>query len=193
MKLIWGLAVVGELTMSQRENLEQKALDKLNEYGIDATNGVDILAFTEQAGFAVYNFELDPDDDGFVLTNNGVKEIMGIPTKKLIGVNAQRNGADKRFIIAHELAHYFIEGESESVFANRSNRHGRSDEENDVDYLAACLLMPRDAFQQAHQRLSGTETSLYGLVEGLVNIFKTPFESVVRRLDELNLVNTCEG
>lgn len=59
----------------------------------------------------------------------------------MIGVNHERDLFTKRFIIAHELDHYILHGENKPIFAQREKTHGRTPEENEIDFFAACLLM----------------------------------------------------
>ena len=91
----------------------------------------------------------------------------------------------KRFIIAHELGHYILHCKDEKIYAHRESAHGRSDEENDVDYFAACLLMPANSFKTAFEKTKSI--SFIEKIKELQRIFDVPFESVVRRIDELGL------
>ena len=166
------------LTRKEKKAVAQAAYDLLNEYSIDASNGVDIVELAHQMGFVVGNAGLDDGDDGFIMVNEDADEILGIKTKKLIGVNADRDYEKKRFIIAHEIGHYTLHCKGGKIFAHRDSTHGRSDEENKLDYFAACLLMPKEAFEKAFKEND---------IEQLSKIFEVPVDSVKRRILELKL------
>ena len=164
--------------MTEKKKIAQAAYDLLNKYKIDSSKGVDIIELAHKIGFVVGNAGLDDNDDGFIMVNEDADEILGIKTKKLIGVNVDRDYEKKRFIIAHEIGHYTLHCRGGKIFAHRDSAHGRSEEENDVDYFAACLLMPEDAFKKAFK---GNE------IEELSRIFEVPVDSIKRRIDELEL------
>ncbi|MBR5614991.1 MAG: ImmA/IrrE family metallo-endopeptidase [Clostridia bacterium] len=171
--------------MAYKKEIAKKTEDLLKEYNIDTMNGVDIIGLAKQMGFVVGNAGLDDNDDGFIMVNRDADKILGIETTKLIGVNANRDYVDKRFIIAHELGHYVLHCRNDKIYAHRESAHGRSDEENDVDFFAACLLMPADAFSAAFEKIKAN--SFTEKIKELQKIFDVPFESVARRIDELGL------
>src|SRR5260370_1791502 len=75
----------------------------------------------------------------------------------------------RRFTVAHELAHYFLEGHYKHIFADGNSRHESdsgfsSDDpyEREADAFAAALLMPEELFNAAcacvQQGLKAVET-----------------------------------
>lgn len=65
----------------------------------------------------------------------------------------------RRFTIAHELGHYFLDGHFEHIFAEGNVRHQSNSEftsddrcEREADAFAAALLMPRTLFKAACAR-----------------------------------------
>lgn len=89
--------------------IEKSVLDTLSlaQYTI-GNRSVDVIDVAKRLGFVVGNAVLNEEDDGFIVVEEGKKEIMGIKTDKLIGVNSDRPLEWKRFIIAHELGHYIL-------------------------------------------------------------------------------------
>lgn len=176
------------LTDMEKQTIRQKAFDLLKKYNIDATNGVDVLSLAQKMEFVVGNADIDDNEDGFILVNEDVKEILGVKTKKLIGVNVKRDLSEKRFIIAHELGHYILHCQGDRIYAWRESKHGRSDDENDVDYFAACLLMPEHEFIAKYNELkSAGNLDQIKIASRLEDIFRVPCLSILRRFEELEL------
>ena len=93
----------------------------------------------------------------------------------------------KRFIIAHELSHYFLHykpQQAEPMFMHRENIKGKNEEENDADYFAACLLMPDKMFASDYHDL----THAYGADVAAIKLqrkYRVPMASVKRRIVEI--------
>jgi Zn-dependent peptidase ImmA (M78 family) len=67
----------------------------------------------------------------------------------------------RRFTVAHELGHYFLEGHYKHIFADGNSRHvsdsGYSSDdpfEREADAFAAALLMPPELFKSACARVA---------------------------------------
>jgi Zn-dependent peptidase ImmA (M78 family) len=172
--------------MLERSAIEKKVNDLLKEQDLLDASTIDMSKLAGKLGFKV--IELFPSDnvDGFILVQSD-QRIEGQDTTKLIGVNADRDYTMKRFIVAHELGHYFLDYKNEPIFAMRESIHGRSDEENSIDFFAACLLMPEKAFTKEFNKLDN-ESALYDKAKKLSERFQVSIEGVIRRFDELNLV-----
>ena len=162
----------------------EKANEILTKYGFKRP--VDVVQLAESMGFVVGNAKMKKEEDGFILVNNDTQEILGVKTQKLIGVNRERDLFTKRFIIAHELGHYILHSKNKSIFAQREQTHGRTSEENDVDFFAACLLMPEEDFVKTASSIRCTydEIDDYQLAKILSEQFKVPQLSAFRRLEE---------
>ena len=174
-----------ELTDMEKKEREVKAKQLLDTYGMNSDCSIDIVLLARNMGFSVLNANLEPDEDGFIIVNENIKKLPNVGTNKVIAVNARRDYEDKRFIIAHEIGHYVFR-EEKVVFAHRENSHGRSERENDLDYFAACLLMPEEAFKKAFEERKRTSLSI--LVDYLAAKFEVPYISALRRMEEIGLV-----
>lgn len=169
--------------------IEAKAYELLREGGLKEDGPVDVVQLAKNLGFAVGNIQSEngeDDLDGFLLINEDDNDIMGSKSNRVIGVNSNRDFDVKRFIVAHELGHYKLGYVDQRIFAMRDNKHGRSDEENEADFFAACLLMPQEGFRLYYEKAKSEEPER--LIKRLSQEFKVPEESVMRRLQELNLV-----
>jgi Zn-dependent peptidase ImmA (M78 family) len=81
----------------------------------------------------------------------------------------------RRFTVAHELGHYFLEGHYKHIFADGKSRHDSasgysSDDpyEREADAFAAALLMPEGLFKAACARLASGFKAIEALAEKCV-------------------------
>ena len=155
-----------------------------------STAPINVLEIAQKLGFVVGNATLTNDDDGFIIVDEGKVEILGINADKVIGVNANRQAEWKRFIIAHEIGHYILDFKDKNLkglYANRYHERGHSVEENEIDFFAANLLMPRKIFTDTYNELSGTTLENNVIVQMLADYFNVTKLMVTRRIDELEL------
>jgi len=85
------------------------------------------------------------------------------------------SGGFRRFTVAHELGHYFLDGHYKHIFADGKSRHVSevsysSDDpfEREADAFAAALLMPPMLFKSACVRLTAGFTAIETLSEKCV-------------------------
>lgn len=170
-----------ELSKMEKNEIERKAHEVLEFYReyVPGKGYVDATKLVSLFGFNVledYNLPLSEDGCITVSASEDVQEIK---------VNGYRSIERKRFIIAHELAHYLLHYKGDGkLFRHRENIKGKDLEENDADYFAACLLMPTDSFKSSY--LSYRQLYSYPeMVRRLELDFKTPRESILRRIEEV--------
>ena len=181
------------LSIMDKASIESEANDLLSDNGIDASDGFDIITLARRIGFYVGEASLDDNEDGFVAVDTRVSSILNTGYNKVIGVNRMRDYYTKRFIIAHEIGHFVLHASAQDgdniIYAHREKKsEKRPDLEQDVDYFAACLLMPREAFTNKYNMLSKGERAAADVIAALQRVFSAPFESVERRVKELALV-----
>ena len=179
------------LDYMEKQQIEDKVAELLKEVEYhDTGEVVDIIQIAKNLGFAVGNAMLTDDEDGFIIVKEGEKEILGIKTDKLIGVNSQRTLEWKRFIVAYEIAHYYLHYSSarnNGMYAHRDHRKGKNDVENDADYFAACLLMPKTSFKEKFNELKDKDLSLDEIILLLAKKFVATPRMTERRIGELGL------
>lgn len=173
------------LTDMDKKIIEEKANKVLRDFNY--TGGeVDIISLVKTYGFIVGNANLPNDDDGFILVEKGAGNKLNVNSDKIIGVNRKRGLFDKRFTIAHEIGHYILNnGNEQEIFAHRENKKGKCEEENDIDYFAACLLMPKEDFTKELKNLESLGYREGYIVEFLKEKYKVPPLSVIRRIQEV--------
>ena len=181
--------ILERLVKMNRQMLDDMAAEVIHKHNIDPSNGYDIVSLAKAMGFFVATAALDDNEDGFIIVNGNEKDVLGTGSSKVIVVNEARDQEMKRFIIAHELGHYSFNGKEKEIFAHRKNKdYLRSENEQEIDYFAASLLMPKDAFKEKNRVLSEEKKGLSARTLELSRIFLAPLESVLRRIEELNLV-----
>ena len=180
-----------ELDYMEKVAIENKVSTLLAQYGysFDHDTDVDIVDFTRRLGFIVGNAELPDNEDGFLAIQPQDPEKNGdVVTRKIIGVNVKRPLDLKRFIIAHEFAHWVLHYQDGQVFLHRENKKGKNNEENDADYFAAALLMPKASFTRVYSELKSQNLSKSVICSQLASTFKAPLESISRRIDEIDAI-----
>lgn len=105
--------------------------------------------------------------------------------KHKIVINTNDNEKTQNFTLAHELFHHLLMEEQTSELAKLLENEEWL--ERAGDYFAACFLMNSENFKVTYDFLS-TKDTFEELVLKLSDAFITPYESVVRRLVELNLL-----
>ncbi len=175
-----------ELSEMEKVQIEKKVDFLLALFGYSKEDRyVDIVEFTKKMRFTVGNADLKEDEDGLLLISQ---------EKKVIAVNSDRSMEWKRFIIAHEFAHYFLHyvlngtfknSTQEAVLLHRENKKGRNESENDADYFAAALLMPRETFKMQYEKYKSEGLEDNEIYFQLGNIFGVPLESAKRRVEEI--------
>lgn len=169
------------LNYMDKKVIEQRAQKVLAGYQyVDGKDTyVDAVRLARFFGFNIEEkANLPASEDGCITVSNDASE-------RDIVVNDFRSIEFKRFIIVHELSHYLLHYTGkEELFRHRENTKGKDLEENDADYLAACLLMPHKSFKNQYD-LKKRGKTIQEVVDELQQIFLTPRESIERRIEEV--------
>lgn len=172
------------LSKMEKQRISDIVNSLLTEFGYDSKvdTYVNIVKLAASAGLLVgESKKMHLKDDGFIYFPKD-------NSQPIICVNNDRSVENKRFIVAHELAHYFMHQKgtvTQNVVMRRERRKGKDNDENDADFFAACILMPAESFRQQYQRLKAQGLDASDIVDCLQIIFKTPTESIERRIEEV--------
>jgi Zn-dependent peptidase ImmA (M78 family) len=175
----------------KRKSIEKKSNKLLVENLNNIEGPIDIIELAQRIGFRVGLASLPNEEDGFIIVDNDITTIetlTGITVDKVIGINSKRDLQTKRFIIAHEIGHYILHYETEEsggMYAHRENRKGKDKKENEADFFAACLLMPKKSFKERYDELKRKDVKKSDIELLLQNYFNVPKESVERRIEEV--------
>lgn len=170
------------LNKEEMEKIEKQTSALLKQNGYDASIDpyVDIMSVVQSLGFDVGNANLKEDNDGFLIIQQDKSM-----DSKIIGVNSTRSLEWKRFIIAHEFAHSILHYTDGKTYLHRENKKGKNKQENEADYFAAAILMPREEFCKAFNKLQAEGMNRTAICLQLSSMFKVPLESVGRRIEEV--------
>ena len=166
-------------------DIEKKATAILEETDLGSILPVNILALAQFYGFSVYASVLDDSMSGLIMVDE--KPLDGYASNKVIVVNAHHSPRRKRFTIAHELGHYFLNNRPKQCYAHRDIAGAYNSEERDANQFASALLMPKDQVLECIQN-----HSLVGfdeLVEFVSNLFNVSEDAARVRLSKLGLLS----
>lgn len=174
------------LTDVQRMRIERQAQELLNDIQqYDNTFwGVNLNVLAARYGFDIYETEMSDVIQGDITVDDGVR---------VIRVNINCAHELQCFIIAHEFGHFYTAEDKSRLHIRESRKNvhrGKSIVEEEMDYFAACILMPADSFMKAYALLRKRQYS--AISSTLAKLFDVPVESAVRRIDELNLTDSVQ-
>lgn len=175
------------------QEVERLADDCYKKYVSPKTSLIlaDVLAdIIAQQGIEVIYISI-PKIDGEKRILNGIffKHVNESVQPKIV-INQLDTTRTQNFTLAHEWFHAILESEDLKQYAIQIQSN--EDLERAGDYFAASILMNQEAFVSYFEIIRGQ--SLEQKVFKLADIFKVPYVSVVRRLNELDLtpVTTLE-
>jgi Zn-dependent peptidase ImmA (M78 family) len=178
------------------QNIENKAQDLLQDYGyIGMPLALDVYSFAQIHGFNIkeYNFsdsELNFDSiSGALIIQNGIKTI---------GIKETESLQRRRFTIAHELGHYFlnhgmrdgIKLDTYKLYRNNDSSAGSKEEEVQANAFAAALLMPKEYLNIEFNKLSLTLFDDLKIIYELATSFDVSVMAMSFRLNRLELMET---
>ena len=180
-----------KLSKEKIEEIERRVSEVLVDYGIydENVDSLDVVCLARSRGFSVRNASLKDSEDGFLLLQPDPVRIKGeLVDGKIIAVNRERSGPYKRFVVAHEFGHYALNHCKEGkAYLHRETQTGKNEVENEADYFAAALLMPREAFRRCYQELADRGVPEKERHIRLAAQYRVPVESARRRIEELDL------
>lgn len=163
--------------------------DVLSKNKILTNPAFDIVKFLkENEGFAIASKPMADDTTGmlFVDDENFVSDT---ETHKLIVINSMLTEQPdfvqrRRFIIAHEYAHYKLHKNNTSQYAHRDTSKKDTLEEKEADYFARCLLMPKHIIDVILDIDFVKKSSYDSKIALIARIFNVTKKKVKQRLEE---------
>ena len=169
------------------KKLEKEYIIYLDSIEGEKLNGHDFFltgAYLDKDGVLKHGIVFD-----YSIDYNKLEE--RIRAKHSDGYFAEKNYED---CIAHEIAHYMLQykqGTTNEMYAHRVHKTGKNEKENEADYYAAALLMPKERFITKYIECRERESRYDRMVEQLASIFAVTKRMIERRIKELKL-NECE-
>lgn len=172
-----------------------KAEQVLERNGLSDSKTIEIVKLARAYGFVVATANLPTRIQGIIAYDeSGEEKQFGTDYSKLIIVDKALTNEQKRFVTAHELGHYII-GDRLSASGRhveaRIDEHSQKEEiENEIDYFAACLLMPHKATKEI---IDSGEFSGDKLIEKLSETFRVSSAVASRRIEEIRQLEKSNG
>lgn len=151
--------------------------------------GFDLIGFlTKHENFKVAMQKLEKGTTGLLLVNEQ-EWISNAETHRLIVINNRLDEEPdfykrRRFITAHEYAHFILHNNGAPIFAHRDDSERESPMEKEADYFARCLLMPRQLIEQVFDLWGMKTASLDEKVSLISEVFNVTKKKAKQRLAE---------
>lgn len=155
---------------------------------IEVNIPVDVFAVASSLGFDVRGAEFKEPLEGLLLVDENIEKIKGFDSNKIIAYNCQKSIYMKKFIVAHELAHYISEKSKNSdkkiVLAARDHEgeYSSNTTEQEMDYMAASILMPREDLLKKFGKKNDEKSELINQIASRYNVSSKMAE---RRIEEV--------
>lgn len=170
--------------MQQMEDLVDAFFETMR---IERAVPIDIFKVATDLGFDIRGAEFEEQLEGLIVVNENVGEVDGFNSNKIIAYNCSKDINTKKFIVAHELAHYISAKtnayDKKIVIAARDHVDSYSDdrEEQQMDYIAASLLIPKSDLCQFLNSNTNIEAAQ------VAERYKVPVELAQRRIKEVQV------
>lgn len=177
----------------RRQEIENVVNDIIVQNNLGAP-GFDLTKFlTKQCDFKIGAQDLDKNTTGILLVDDD-EYIPDTETHRLISVNRDLGVDDeyiynlkKRFIVAHEYAHFVLHKNEHTQFAHRDTDKKNTPEEREADYFARCLLMPRKLVSDVLEVDGIKEQTLCDKANMISRLFSVTLTKAKTRIEELGL------
>ncbi len=185
MERIWVYLMAIQFSKEEMKRMEDLIGAFLKRMEIDYVVPVDIFKVATDLGFDVRGAEFEENLEGLIIVNEYIEKIEGFDSNKVIAYNCFKDINMKKFIVAHELAHYISEKanayDKKIVIATRDHEDGYSEdrEEQQMDYMAASLLIPKNDLYQFLEKNTGINVS------EVAKRYKVTEEVAQRRIKEV--------
>lgn len=175
---------------TQIENIALSLLSESNQYLVP----VDVKKIVKEKGLSIQLLDFGDDVSG-VFLSDGVKAS--------IGVNQNNTPNRQRFTIAHELGHYILGHQRQSVFIDSPAKYytilfrdndsstGEFIQEREANAFAAALLMPKQLLIDEIHRIYKEKDKFdedFDLIRNLCKKFQVSRQAMTLRLTNLDLL-----
>lgn len=175
------------LSMSNIIDIREKVDSILQNTDLNSIP-ISVTSIAKYYGFKVFEMELGSNCSGMIMVKDTIIE--GLNTNKAIIVNSNDSDQRKRFTVAHELGHYFLEGESKTCFGHR-DVGDYSPRERDANSFASELLMPKTKVENFVKEY---KDSVWGdipdsfIIDAVASNFHVSRSAANVRLEKLNII-----
>lgn len=179
------------LYANKKKQIVQQAKQFCREHKINRYP-VNIVNVCNELGIKVYEQYLPSKVSGFIGVDKSLEE--KYQTDKVIVVNLFDDAKRRRFMIAHELAHYVLRRQSGELYAHRdvvdTPQRGI---EKEANIFALNILMPEELMEEVLSRLCDKEGFVMSeeAVRYIADKFKVSKEEAKARLQNITKFHNC--
>lgn len=159
--------------------IRQKVDSILQETDLDVAP-ISIISIAKFYGFSVYEMDLGDQVSGLIMVDE--KKIKGYDSSRIIVVNSKHSVGRRRFTIAHELGHYFLDDCPTKCYAHRDNGD-YSPKERDANSFASMLLMPEDEIKRFAKHYFGDDDEMSYYIAQKFNVSQSAAEVRLKKLE----------
>lgn len=176
-----------EFSKEEMTDMESILSEFLKKSEIKLSPPVDIFKLANELGFDVRAVDFPQKLDGMLLVNENIDSFDDFFSNKVIAYNVNKCIEDKKFIVAHELAHYIEEKiknfDTRIVVAARDHEKTYSSNvsEQRKDYIAAAILVPMESLLSRMKNRKNTES----FFEETAEYYRVDCELIRRRIREV--------
>ena len=175
----------------ERKNYILKVVNELQKNSIHEV--IDVVELARSLGFTVLRLKREIEEKGLIYVNDSGKDMV-----RIIAYNSNLSEKENRFIIAHELGHFYLHSSINSFLQDGSfvymyhNKNGNQEKqlEDEADFFAANLLLPKELFIEQYKSYGELATSQVA-IDGLSNYFKVSQRCIRKRIKEV-VDSSCE-
>lgn len=172
----------------RQRQIEELAEKVLREAGIQVAP-IEISQIAKLHGVEITDYDLGVDVSGVLVLKDG---------KATIGLNPNDSKVRRRFTIAHELGHFFLEHQRGGLFVDNHKKNfavmyrdaqsstGEILQEQEANAFAAAILMPRELLESWTKKFNFDLTDESDL-KTLANQFKVSSQAMAIRIANLGL------
>lgn len=180
--------------LARRQEIESIVNDLIDKNNLSVP-GFDLTKFLiKEYDFKIGAQDLGKNTTGILLVDDDAY-IPNTDTNRLISVNRDLSVDDeyiynlkKRFIIAHEFAHFVLHKKNNTQFAHRNIDKKDSANEKEAEYFARCLLMPKTLMTNVLDVDGIKDQSLCDKASMISRLFSVTLSKAKARIQELELV-----
>lgn len=166
--------------------IKERAKEFLEHYGVNFDEEIiDISRIIYEMGFYVCQMAMDEDMDAFIIVDTDLIEKYKTP--KVICLNKDNSVGTKRFLLAHELAHYIFEYKEreQARYYNTYNKKEESISETRANLFAANILVPEDVFKRKYAEYMEETESKPVTIQKLAEFFNVSTKCIEYRMEEV--------
>jgi len=180
-----GIKMSAEKTKKIVSEMEKKVKAFKVHYDVNLEGTINLNEIAKKLGFTIKEAKFKKGANHKIIS--GAISVNNQENEKLIYVNADEPYYRKRFTIAHEIAHYYLEyKDTEKDIENidfRSNMNSNKESELRANKFAAALLMPKATILALKKDLNNN-------LNLISSIMQVSTKSIKKRFEELSCLET---